>query len=426
MQVSHGLRIQKYGGTSLGTPEKIRKVAQRIAQTRKQAIPLVVVVSAMGHTTDELQKLAGEITERPPAREMDMLLTAGERISMALLSIALHKEGVEAVSLTGSQCGIVTDGSHRRARIDRILADRVRQNLTQNRVVIVAGFQGISPEKEITTLGRGGSDTTAVALAIALNAEVCEIYTDVDGIYSAHPEWVKNPVFHSYLPYDHVLELTLHGSQVLHFRSVELARKYGIVLQVLNSHAASSEESQKRAQGTQIMTREEVLQKTGLEHMKITGVSVHEELMLLEVELERPTVLPALWTAVEKENLQVVSPVFSESKVCFYVERHCEEEWKKHLGRLVTEGFIKQFRFESAWVPLTVVGDCFSEQGSSLSRVIETLQDHHVPVRLGFSGAASATVAISQTHSREAVQALHDVFFSEANAKAGIRELSRV
>src|SRR5690606_12720945 len=184
------LIVQKFGGTSVGTPERIRSVASRIAAAKAAGNDLVVVVSAMGQTTDELLELATKVSKHPPGREIDMLLTAGERISMSLLSMALSDLGVKALSFTGSQSGILTTSHHRRARIEKILGDRIRKALAEGAVAIVAGFQGMSQEKEITTLGRGGSDTTAVGISAVLGAAQCEIYTDVDGVYSADPRVV--------------------------------------------------------------------------------------------------------------------------------------------------------------------------------------------------------------------------------------------
>jgi aspartate kinase len=184
------LRVQKYGGTSVGDPERIRRVAERVCRARAEGHELVVVVSAMGHTTDELTALASSVSPDPARRhprEMDMLLTAGERISMALMAMAIREAGVEAISFTGSQAAIITDDRHTVARIEEVRGDRVRQELDAGRVVIIAGFQGVSRSREVTTLGRGGSDTTAVALTAALGAERCEIYTDVDGVFTADP-----------------------------------------------------------------------------------------------------------------------------------------------------------------------------------------------------------------------------------------------
>ncbi len=228
--------VQKYGGTSLADPERISRVADRVVSTRRSGHDVVVVVSAMGHTTDELIDLAQAINPDPPGREMDMLLTAGERISMALMAMAIQGRGVEAVSFTGSQAGILTDASHGAAKIQAIRGTRVRDSLQQGKVVIVAGFQGVDPDaKEITTLGRGGSDATAVALAAALEAEVCEICTDVDGIYTADPRIVPDARKLDEVSFEEMLELAASGSGVLMSRSVEFGRRFGIPIHVRSS-----------------------------------------------------------------------------------------------------------------------------------------------------------------------------------------------
>ncbi|MDH5503086.1 MAG: aspartate kinase [Acidimicrobiia bacterium] len=214
----------------------MRRVARRVADTHRDGNEVIVVVSAMGKSTDELIALAGDISPNPPAREMDMLLTAGERISMALVAMALDAEGVEAVSLTGSQAGILTDNEHGSAKITEIRGDRIRNSLDEGKVVIVAGFQGVSPvTKEVTTLGRGGSDATAVALAAAHNAEVCEIYTDVDGVYTADPRIVASARKLDEVSYDEMLELASSGAGVLMARSVEVGRRYNIPIHVRSS-----------------------------------------------------------------------------------------------------------------------------------------------------------------------------------------------
>jgi len=220
-----GVIVQKYGGSSVADVEKIRGVAARVAQTRAGGHQVVVVVSAMGDTTDELLALARKVTDDPHRRELDMLLTAGERISMALLGMALHDRGVDAVSFTGSQSGIITDGAHTNARIVEVRPVRIVEALGRGKVVIVAGYQGVSREKEVTTLGRGGSDTTAVALAAALQAEVCEICSDVDGVFSADPRIVPRARRLSAISYEEMMEMAACGAKVLHLRAVPQVKR---------------------------------------------------------------------------------------------------------------------------------------------------------------------------------------------------------
>jgi aspartate kinase len=236
-EVGVALVVQKYGGSSVESADRIKKVAERIVRTRKEGHDVVVVVSAMGDTTDELTDLAQQVSPAPPAREMDMLLTAGERISNALVAMAIHSLGAEARSFTGSQAGMLTTSKHGDARIVEVNPYRLREALAEGHIVLVAGFQGMSEDsKDITTLGRGGSDTTAVALAAALEADVCEIYTDVDGIFSADPRIVPKAQHLDTVTYEEMLELAACGAKVLHLRAVEYARRYNVPLRVRSSY----------------------------------------------------------------------------------------------------------------------------------------------------------------------------------------------
>jgi aspartate kinase len=231
-----GLIVQKFGGSSVADAEGMKRVAQRIVATKKAGHQVVVVVSAMGDTTDELIALANQVSPIPNGRELDMLLTAGERISMALLAMAISNLGHEARSFTGSQAGIITDSSHGKARVIDVSPGRIKEALDQGAIAIVAGFQGVSQDtKDITTLGRGGSDTTAVALAAALEADVCEIYTDVDGVFSADPRIVPNARKLSSITYEEMLEMAASGAKVLHLRCVEYARRFDVPIHVRSS-----------------------------------------------------------------------------------------------------------------------------------------------------------------------------------------------
>jgi aspartate kinase len=232
------LVVQKYGGSSLQDADRIKRVAERIVGTRKAGHDVVVVCSAMGDTTDELTDLAEQVNPVPPEREMDMLLTAGERISNALVAMAISAQGAEARSFSGSQAGVITDSTHGRARIIDVTPSRLRDALDEGYIVLVAGFQGVSQDtKDITTLGRGGSDTTAVALAAALNADVCEIYTDVDGVFTADPRIVPDAKRLETIPYEEMLELAASGAKVLMLRCVEYARRYGVTIHVRSSYS---------------------------------------------------------------------------------------------------------------------------------------------------------------------------------------------
>ncbi|HDP81071.1 MAG TPA: aspartate kinase [Spirochaetes bacterium] len=245
--------VQKYGGTSVGSTERIRAVAERVKSYVHNGYSVVVVVSAMGKTTDSLVKLAAEITDNPSRREMDMLLSTGEQVSISLLAMALHETGIDAISYTGGQVKVSTDNNYSNARIERISTERIMKSLKENKVVIVAGFQGVDDEENITTLGRGGSDTSAVALAAVLGTRDCEIYTDVDGVYTADPRVIASPKKLNEISYEEMLELARLGAKVLHSRSVEFAKKYNVRL-----HVRSSFNDEK---GTIVMPREEMMEK---------------------------------------------------------------------------------------------------------------------------------------------------------------------
>ncbi len=262
-----GLLVLKFGGTSVAGPERLRRVAARVAAEKRAGNNVVVVVSAMGHTTDELLRLASQVSADPArlhSREVDMLLTAGERIAMALLAMAIGETGIQAISFTGSQAAIITDDVHTGARIEEVRAERVRAELAQGRVVIVAGFQGVSRAREVTTLGRGGSDTTAVALAAALGAERCDIYTDVAGVFTADPRMVPDAARIRRIGYEEMLELATAGAQVMHPRAVEMGVRFGVAIRVLSSFEASST-------GTMI-TRKEM----GMEELALTGLAAQD------------------------------------------------------------------------------------------------------------------------------------------------------
>ena len=394
-----GFIVQKFGGTSVGTPERIVSVAKRIARAREKGDRLVVVVSAMGHTTDELLSLARSVSETPPHREVDMLLTAGERISMALLSMALSDLGVAAKSFTGSQSGIITDASHRRARIQRILGDRVREAIDDGQVAIVAGFQGVSERKDVTTLGRGGSDTTAVALAAALKADCCEIYTDVDGVFSADPRTVPGARVWKKLPYDLMLELAYRGAGVLHPRSVEIAKKFAVPLRVRSSL--------NETEGTLIMAKE------GMESFQFAGVTADKERMPLSLRLARPTVLGTVMNHAAKIGLTIMAPLFQEGRVWLFIERSAQAEWKKLLESLCAQEFLAEFEFHEKLVPISVVGECLSQDGTVFCRIMDLLTQNSVEVPFGLSSAMAFTAAIPETRLDDALRLLHEEFLNK-------------
>ncbi len=288
------LIVQKFGGTSVGDVEKIKRAAQRIVKTKKQGHQVIVVVSAMGKETDRLVSLASEINPKPSERELDMLLSTGEQVSIALLAMAIHSLGYEAKSFTGHQVRIITDSSFTKARILRVDADRIKDELNDEQIVIVAGFQGIDERHEITTLGRGGSDITALALAAALDADVCEIYTDVDGVYTTDPNIVAEARKINRISYDEMLELASLGAKVLQIRSVEFAKKYGITI-----HVRSSFHEQ---EGTWVLKED-----AGMEEVVVRGVAYNRDESKITIKgvPDRPGLAAMIFTAVAKNNIVV-------------------------------------------------------------------------------------------------------------------------
>ena len=288
------ITVQKFGGTSVADTERIRNVARRVSETKKKGDHVVVVISALGDTTDRLVKLAYEISDAPREREMDMLLSTGEQISVALLSMAMHELGYEAISFTGAQVGIVTDSAHTKAKILDVKVGRILEELEKGSVVIVAGFQGVSLDDQITTLGRGGSDTTAVALAAALGADACEIFTDVDGVFTADPRLVPEARKLTHISYDEMLEMAATGAKVLQLRSVEFARNYGVVMHVRSSF---SEE-----EGTWISDSDERMEKAIISG--VTHETEEAKVTVFEVP-DRPGVAAGLFQALAAENINV-------------------------------------------------------------------------------------------------------------------------
>jgi aspartate kinase len=286
--------VQKFGGTSVADTDKIKNVARRVAETREKGAHVVVVISALGDTTDRLVNLAYEISPRPRDREMDMLLSTGEQASVALLSMAIHELGYEAISFTGAQVGIVTDNAHTKAKILDVRVGRILEELEKGSIVIVAGFQGVTLDDHITTLGRGGSDTTAVALAAALEADVCEIYTDVKGVFTADPRLVPEAGKLDRISYEEMLEMAATGAKVLQLRSVEFARNYGVVIHVRSSF--SDEE------GTWIGETDERMERAIISG--VTHDTGEAKVTVFDVP-DRPGVAARLFKALAAENINV-------------------------------------------------------------------------------------------------------------------------
>jgi aspartate kinase len=391
--------VQKYGGTSVATTERIQAVARRIAAARAAGHPIVVVVSAMGDSTDDLLALARRIDPEPPARELDMLLTAGERISMALLSIALQRLGADAISFTGSQSGIITDAHHSDAKILDVRGERIRAALDAGRIVIVAGFQGVSREREITTLGRGGSDTTAVALAAALDAERCEIYTDVDGVYSADPRLVAQACKIDRIDPDEMLELAAHGARVLHPRSVEVARRFRVPLHVRSSFTQDS--------GTVIEPMERI------ESENVRGIACDEEVATLTVAglpagVEGAAeVLEALGEAGVRTLLVVRFPTEAGSDLACLVQAG-DVGRAEAAAATVAAGRGATVRVDADVAAVSVVGHAVHSHPGTVGRILAALRDAGLEVEILSSTATCVTCVVPRSAVRRAMTELHE------------------
>jgi aspartate kinase len=401
--------VLKFGGTSVAEPGRIGHVADLIARERARGHELVVVVSAMGHATDDLILLAQSISPNPQhlhPREFDMLVSAGERISMALLAMAIRERGAEAISFTGSQAAILTDGVHTGARIQAVRATRVLEELERGRVVIVAGFQGVSPTKEVTTLGRGGSDTTADALAAALGAERCDIYTDVDGVYTADPHRVTAARRIGELDYEEVLELAYSGAQVLHPRAVEMGRRYNVRIRVLSSFRDDDLTAT-------LITRKE----RGVEELVLTGLASeggHARLVLCGLEGGmRPTatVLSRLAAAGVSVDMMAQSDhpdgarqlQLSVRESALTEARAVCEELVRELGGervTVTEGLAR----------VALIGTGMHGRPGVYAQTFETLLAEGIDIYGLSTSAISIALLIDAAAEERAVQALHQAF----------------
>ncbi len=381
----------------------MKRVAKRIADTRRDGNDVVVVVSAMGKTTDDLIDLAAQISDDPPGREMDMLLTAGERISMALLAMALHAEGVAGLSLTGSQAGILTDTSHGAARITAITGERVRSAIRDGQVVIVAGFQGVSPEtKEVTTLGRGGSDASAVALAAALDADACEIYTDVDGVFTADPRLVPNARKLDEVTFEEMLELSAHGSKVLMARSVEFGRRFGIPIHVRSSFNDTP--------GTWV-------KETTMEQAIISGVA-HDtsEAKVTVVDVpDTPGVAASLFERLAAESVNVdmiVQNVSSQGRtdISFTVPEDSLAVAQKVADEARSELGAAEVTVDGTIAKVSLVGAGMKSEPGIAARLFRALASAGINIQMISTSTIRVSVVVDEADTEAAVLALAEEF----------------
>ncbi|MFC0270224.1 aspartate kinase [Metabacillus herbersteinensis] len=399
-----GIIVQKFGGTSVGSPEKIGNVASRVIQEKQNGHDIVVVVSAMGKTTDHLVSLAKEITDRPNKREMDMLLTTGEQVTVALLSMALTEKGYDAISFTGWQAGIQTESVHSNARITHIDSNQVQQQLNNGKIVVVAGFQGASIEQQITTLGRGGSDTTAVALAAALKADKCDIYTDVTGVFTTDPRFIKGARKLSAISYDEMLELANLGAGVLHPRAVEFAKNYQVPLEVRSS--------MENERGTIIE------EETSMEqNLVVRGIAFEDQVTRVSI-LGLPnelTTLSTIFSTLAKHSINVDIIIQSTTSrettsISFSVKTSDLEDTIKVLEQYKQQLNYKKIESESGLSKVSIVGSGMISNPGVAAEMFDVLANKGISVKMVSTSEIKVSTVVSQEHMVQAVEALHEAF----------------
>jgi aspartate kinase len=396
--------VQKYGGTSVATPAKLRRVARRVRETLRSGVEVVVVVSAMGDTTDELIALAHRVTNDPPSREMDQLLSTGETITAPLLAMALEAAGAPAVSLTGVQAGIRTSRAHRTARIVDVVPQRVLDELSAGRVVVVAGFQGVTDDMEVTTLGRGGSDTSAVALAVAIGAARCEIFTDVAGVFTADPRLVTEACVIPEIAYDEMLEFAAAGAGVMHPRAVEIAEAYSMDLRVLSTFSDEP--------GT-VICRHPSME----ERQKVRGIA-HEtdvaKVTLLRVP-DRPGVAASIFEPFGTQGISVdivVQNVAHDATtdVSFIIAESDLARARRMLAGVARDVGAKGYMATAGIAKVSVIGTGLRGTPAIFAKVFRTLADAGINIQMISTGEIHLTCIIDRVRLRDAVRALHAAF----------------
>ena len=396
--------VQKYGGKSVGTTDKIKNVARRIKIYHDRGDHVVVVVSAMGHTTDELIELAEKLSDNPPRREMDMLLSTGEQVSVSLLAIALEAIGVPARSFTGSQVKMMTDGNFSNAKIEMIDRTRIDEALKENKVAIVAGFQGIDKEGNITTLGRGGSDTSAVAIAATLGATECEIYTDVDGVFTADPNKVNGAKMHERITYDEMLELASLGAGVLHSRSVELAKNYDVVIHVRSSF--------KEIPGTLVVSEEKLM-----EHIRVSGVTIKNEEARITIPdvPDKPCIAAELFGALAKADVIVdvivqSSPSNGKNTISFTISRKSVKDALPLLEKFVEANKTGKIELNEKIAIISAVGVGMKSHVGVAAQMFKALADNNINIEMITTSEIKISCVIPEAQGKSALKAIHDEF----------------
>jgi aspartate kinase len=399
-----GLIVQKFGGTSVGSVEKIRNAASRTAEELRNGNNVVVVVSAMGKTTDHLVDMANDISKAPSKREMDMLLTTGEQITIALYSMALAQSGIEAVSFTGWQAGIKTEGIHGNARIIDIDTERISKELESGKVVIVAGFQGVTEDGEITTLGRGGSDTTAVALAAALKADKCDIYTDVTGVFTTDPRFVKSARKLLSVSYDEMLELANLGAGVLHPRAVEFAKNYGLPLEVRSS--------MEKERGTMIEEDNEMEQ-----NLVVRGVAFEDQITRVSVLGVSTSLkgLSTIFTTLAQNHINVDIIVQSRTEagtanISFSIKSNDLPETLDVLERNKESLNYQSVESETGLAKVSIVGSGMVSNPGVAAKMFEVLEGNGIQVKMVSTSEIKVSTVVNEKQMVHAVESLHEAF----------------
>jgi aspartate kinase len=406
------LVVMKFGGSSVGSAERIKKVAERVADKKNQGHQCVVVVSAMGDTTDELIDLSAQLSDNPPAREMDMLLTTGEQISIALLSIALNETGHKAVSFTGWQTGMITNDVHGKAKILDIKANRIIDAVNDGNIAVVAGFQGINAAGDITTLGRGGSDTTAVALAAAIKADLCEIYTDVDGVYSTDPRIVKYARKLKEISYDEMLELANLGTAVLHPRAVEYAKHYQVQLVVRSSFTYN--------EGTYV--KEEAAMEQGIVVRGIAYDKNVARISILGVE-DMPGILAKVFTALANENIDVDIIVQSGvinglADFSFTVSLSDAEKAAQVIEKIRPEVTYQEVTSETNLVKVSIVGAGMVSHPGVAAKMFDVIAGQSVSIKMVSTSEIKVSCVIDSEKLTEVILALHTAYGLDTTQQA--------
>ena len=396
------LIVTKFGGTSLATPERVQAAAQRLVDYHNEGKQVVAVVSAMGSSTDELLKLARSVNDNPPARELDMLLSTGEMVSMSIVAMAIAALGVKAMSLTGRQAGIMTTGTHSKAMISALKCDRVHKALDTGHIVIVAGFQGTTQDGDVTTLGRGGSDTSAVALAAGLNADVCEIYSDVDGIYTCDPRVVPRATKISEISYDEMLELAAAGAGVLQMRAVEFARNYKVPLHCRSAFSDAS--------GTYV--KEETM-----EGAVVSGIAFDKSEAKITIRNvpDRVGISAIVFGAIAQANINVDMIVQNVSEhgftdISFTVPLGDMPRIKPVLDALSVELSVREYLVDDTVAKVSVVGAGMKSSPGIAAKMFRVLADNGINISMISTSAIRISVVIDGAHLERAVTALHTAF----------------